>query len=30
MTDVLISENITGQPVDELKQKFKVAFQPEL
>ena len=30
MTDVLITENITGQPVEDLKQKFKVAFQPEL
>ena len=30
MTDVLISENITGTPIDELKQKFTVSFQPEL
>ncbi len=30
MTDVLITENITGQPVDDLKQKFKITFQPEL
>jgi D-3-phosphoglycerate dehydrogenase len=30
MTDVLITENIAGQPVDELKEKFKVSFQPDL
>jgi D-3-phosphoglycerate dehydrogenase len=30
MTDVLITENITGEPVDELKQKFSVTFRPDL
>jgi D-3-phosphoglycerate dehydrogenase len=30
MPDVLITENITGSPVDALKQTHQVSFQPEL
>lgn len=30
MTDILISENITGASVDALSANFKVSFQPEL
>ena len=30
MFDVLISENITGSPVEALKQAHSVSFQPEL
>lgn len=30
MTDILISENITGASVDALNSKFKVSFQPNL
>jgi D-3-phosphoglycerate dehydrogenase len=30
MIDILISENIAGAPVDALRSKFKVAFEPDL
>jgi D-3-phosphoglycerate dehydrogenase len=30
MTDILISENILGAPIDALKERFDVAFEPEL
>ena len=30
MPDVLITENITGEPVERLKQSHSVSFQPEL
>ena len=30
MADILISENITGTPIDALRQTHDVSFQPEL
>jgi len=30
MPEVLITENITGAPVDELKQSFEISYQPAL
>lgn len=30
MPDILITENITGEPVEQLKQSHSVSFQPEL